>query len=241
MSWLEICKSRSSSLQGRRYSTGCSFRAGSMHKQLHVLFQTHKHWGGASHVPSFVLCTRYLPDAMLGCCSKFSTGFYFTWSRSSNHYNSLQDLKRPPSYSPTLQPHLLPFSSPAIPKPAGPHCSCEHTATSAWGPLHQLFPPLYPDCPYPTLANVLVLTSASLCSNISFSARLKPTLPLKIATPQQHAWSPFLPYLKFSFSTALITYCLGPVPREQSWKEHNSRKAEMRQKGSQAENWGEKT
>ena len=48
---------------------------------------------------------------MLGCCSKFSTGSYFTWSRTSNHYNSLQDLKQPPSYPPTLQPHLLPFQS----------------------------------------------------------------------------------------------------------------------------------
>lgn len=234
MSWLEICKSSSSSLQGRGYSTGCSFRAQSMHKQLHVLFQTYKHWGSASHVPSFVLCTRYLPDTMLGCCSKFSTGSYFTWSRSSSHYNSLQDPKRPPSYPLTLQPHLLPFQSQRgltalmsilPPLPEGPCTSCSLLSTQKALSPHWL----------------KSSSSASLCSNISFSARLKPTPLLKIATPQQHAWSPFLPYLKFSFSAALITYCLGPVPREQSWKEHNSRKAEMRQKGNEAENWGGKT
>lgn len=153
----------------------------------------------------------YLPDATSYCCSEFSTDSHFTWSKSSSHYDSLQDLKRPPSH-PYLS-DLFFCNSPSYSLPKATWASllsCDHAASSAWVPSHWLFPPLHPECPFPTVANFLTFCKCLL--KYYFSTRLKLTLLLKTARLRQHVWSPFLPYPKFSFSAALITYCFGPVP-----------------------------
>lgn len=178
-----------------------------------------------------MLSIRYLPDATSYCCSKSSTVSHFTWSKSSSHYNSLQDLKWPPSH-----PYLsdLFCNSPSYsPKLPGPHCSpvtmllplpeCPRTGCSLLSTWNALSPQWLTSSP-----------SASLCSNITFQQGLSWHFCWKRHAFNSMSDPPSCPTLNFLFLQHLSPTALAQFPRKHSLKERNSREAEMRQKESEA-------